>query len=669
MKVAYLPFLGLVDGKLTQQLVLGEFTVNFYPDLDGEYLVNYPGRTDYFRRVVDPPTNLSSPPATSPSLTRLTVFRDAYGVEHLVFVQGAELRVVDGNGFRTLYTFIGRAMGSLYFPTLFVHQAKLLVLNYGDPPLLWDGREDPQPLGVLEVPLAPEVRAHAAPGMEPTTVAYGFWAWVEYWWPQAPPLSGPAENVDASNTKIFGNYQLVLQYGDRYGNWSRPSPPSRIVEVKPRTTKTVAGGNYETSQYLIAEWQPPVSDAAIYYVRVGRTLNLDMDDPQGGRTAWDRYYAEVTIQGTTQSRHVCVLYDTQLQSNGIINSALGPPPTASLGLSWAGLVLLAGLEDPKRVVVSEAGSFGMYDPLKEYTATDHVTGLGPLGDRVAIITRSTTEVLYLNSGLLAILSMDEANGSRWGRSIVDVGGALFGLWNRGFGFFDGQQFKWVPSPRWVRDLYVSDEYQFLGAIRWRRWYIATLRKDWITTEPNYLLIYDLEIGQWHLVEENVWDLAVWREGLLGVDDSIYELFKGTYPKAARLVLDGFVPPQHGLVYERTLVDLKLLLQPVGKVSATGEVRAETSETVQAVREGSLQPSLQAFGRAIFPKVTWNETLATYSMTPVPLWTDDDWWWTPVLAGPVTGYKHRVDLTFPAGHEVKLRGLAVDFGEDREVELA
>ena len=82
--------LGLTDDKQSPQLELGEGSVNFFPASDGQYIENYAGRTDLFRRSGGPalPAGVGTPPSTATDITRLATFRDGRGKEHIVYVQG-----------------------------------------------------------------------------------------------------------------------------------------------------------------------------------------------------------------------------------------------------------------------------------------------------------------------------------------------------------------------------------------------------------------------------------------------------------------------------------------------------------------------------------------------------------------------------------------------------
>src|SRR3990172_2828895 len=200
-----------------QSLRFDSGTKNIYPTQDG-YLQNYPGRVDYFNReAYDPPS--TSYMATPPSLgkyTRIYSFVDYTDAKHLVVVIGNSLYEVEGNGVRLLFVFVGRNIDGYYYPTLYVHQQKLIILNEGDYPLIWNGVDGVMPLGVQEVPhpvIMSEVRnigVDFAPFAATDPYDDG-----TYYYHSIEGKSvdlGPALNKDSGGNYIGGNYRSVIQY-------------------------------------------------------------------------------------------------------------------------------------------------------------------------------------------------------------------------------------------------------------------------------------------------------------------------------------------------------------------------------------------------------------------------------------------------------------------------
>jgi hypothetical protein len=654
----YLPLgLGLTDRQENQALELGEGSVNFYPDGEG-YLVNYPGRTDVFVRMVDPPSTLGTPPATNVAITRIFVFRDYISQEHIVFVQGNTLREKVANGYKDLYTFIGQDYEGRYFPHLFVHEAKLIIVNFGDPVLVWDGVEKVNPLGVQETPMPLDIKCGPAPG-----VTYGG-EWLEYhkWWPQSRPTSGPSSQLGADGTtRVHGIHDMVIQFQDKYGNKGRTSAPSRF-NAKP---KFVPAGYTESEEvmiyeYPVADYYPPLVEDHIAAVLVGRTLNLN---PDGGAGSEGVYYRESIRDNLTYNRITVRMSDGSLAERDLIDTTCTGPTQASIGCSWRSRTFLAGHKDANIVSYSDFSFFGQYRPTNQYRANDHVKAVIPMGDRIAIITRTTTEVLYDSDAGLAVLEQDFANGSVYGRSFVDIGGAIFGLWNKGFGYYDGTKHTYVPAPYYIKSIYMDDRFFVHSAIKVNDWYIVSVRKDMGTQENNYLLMYHLRATQWYLLEETVYDLTAWGETFLGVDDSIYELFRGGFTAKSKLVLKGLVPEGAVPTSQRPLTKLRLLMEPSSKESYTVGVEGEHTLDIVSEAAAVAMPSAEEASR--FDKLVpyWNKTNLKYADSPKWI-APRDVWLTPSLKEGVSAYAHTIYLTFAIGHLVRIKALAINFGEER-----
>lgn len=655
---------GLTDKTEIVGAELGDGSVNFYPDDEG-YLVSYAGRTDWFQDApLGGDASLGTRPTIDVDITRIFTFRDFRGKEHIVFVRGAELCEVYGNSYTVLYTFAGDKYDGHYFPHLYVHEAKLIIVNFGDPVLMWDGMKNVHPLGVQESPLPPEVRVSVAPYAEPPGVSRGPWADPTFWWPMDRPNCGPTESIGADGvTRVFGYYDCVIQFIDEYGNKGRISPPSPTFVIKPWYYVSVPEGkDWHSCEYPVLDYYPPMVEDHIIGVLLGRTLNLNTD---GGRGTLGVYYRESTRLNTTYNRATLCTYDSVLAENGLIDTEVRGPPQASFGCSWSRRTFLAGGEDQNIVDYSDQDYFGQYRPLNRFRAHDHVRAVVPMGDRIAIISRSSTEVLYETDAGLGILQQDFDNGSIYGRSFVDVGnGAIFGLWNKGFGFFDGKSHTYVETPYYIRALYVDDRFYASSAIKDNDWYILTLRKNSRTAKNNYLLKFNFRLNRWYLIEESVYDLCVWRGAFLGCDNSIYELFKGVYPAQAKVYIRGLIPKDSRPDQQRTLIESRILMEPSSKESFSLTVEGEfTSEPATTVEAKGL-PSRQGASR--FDKLVpaWNDANLTYAS--LPEWISPrDVWLTPTVNLPLAAYSHTLKLVFPTGHLVKLKALALSFsGNDR-----
>ena len=665
---------GLGQQEQSKVLQLYDGTYNFYPDTEG-YLCNYPGREDYFYRkgsIADPTPG--NPPATDTPITRIVTYRDVRGYEHIVFVRGAELCRVNGNGYQVLYTFSGRTIYGQYYPDLFQHEAKLIIVNFGDPVLMWDGFEGVHPLGVQEAPLPPQGRTGKTPGIEDTydpaktsgteynNVGYGQFKYKCFWWSGQLPEDGPGDNLGSDGvTAVDGLYEIVVQYFDKYGNHgpiSSQSQPVTIIPVKVHDNNIGGGGSaaFSVRRYLMVDFYPPQVEKHIYGVKLGRTLSLNRD---GGAGVRGSYWQEKVIFDTTTCRTVCQLSDGQLANQDQIDTEVRGPTQATMGCSWGSRIFLAGHEDPYRLTWSDIALFGQYRPDNEYHAIDHIRRVIPLGDRVVVITPSSTEVLYDDSGTMAILEQDYANGSTFGRSFVDAGGAVFGLWNNGFGFYDGKQHQYIDAPFYIKDIYLDQKFFVNSATKWNDLYVLACRKDIITDHNNYLLIYQFSTQRWFMIKEAVSDITIWNSTLLGVENSIYELFKGAYTQDCVLFSKGLLPADDTPMVMRNLRELRILMEPSSVDEFSVEVEGEfTNDPTQTRNSPHSLPSKQAAGRKDHPAPYWDD-VTPYVEKPDYL-SPRDVWITPPMSTGVAGYSHSIRLTFPVGHRVRLKALGLTF---------
>jgi hypothetical protein len=208
---------------------------------------------------------------------------------------------------------------------------------------------------------------------------------------------------------------------------------------------------------------------------------------------------------------------------------------------------------------------------------------------------------------------------------------------------------------------MDDRFSVYGATRWRDWYVLTVRKDLVTAGNNYLLVCHLPTRRWFLLEESVYDVTVWGESLVGVEESIFELFRGNYPNRAAVSVHGLVPQSGTALGQRSLVDLRLLMEPSSveavDVTVDGEFGAGEGEEAQF----HTLPSKAAAGRVQHPATHW-KTKFLYSERP-PWLAPRDVWISAKLKRSVPGFAHGVKLEFPAGHRVRLKALGLSFGAD------
>lgn len=638
---------GLTDKSNVKALDLGEGTFNFIPNDEG-YLENYKGKTNIFKAADLP--RVGTPPPSTP-VTRVFWFRDFHGVEHTIWAQGGILREKFGNGYKDLYTFVGETKDSKSWPFLFIHDSKLLILNYGDEPLVYDGINGVIPLGVTEIPRPPELSTSCVPYSD---LSLNLWTYKNLWWPGVRPVSGPAHNKGANGTTpVYGFYQNAIQFVDIYGNKGRISPASVLIKV--RSVSDIDDNQY----WLVCRWVNPLSNVHIGYINVLRTLNQNED---GGAGVPGVFYQDASLSEVTISRHTCVSLDSTLSSIGEADNGCAPPNQSRVGCSWKGRVFLSGGDQTNLVQWSDLVYFGQFRASQSYLAKDDVVAIVPCGDRLCVITKSSMEVLYDAQEGIGILEQDMLNGSSFGRSFVSVGGAIIGLFNTGFGIYDGQKLEFVDTPFWIRNIYLDPNTTRHTATVIGDWYYLTCLRNSTTTRPNTLLCFKISTRQWYVLKESVYDLCLWRGGSIlgGAHDGLYQLFTGT-PDESNLVVMGLTHPENvGDAWP--LMDIRIAALQSStqeyKVAVESEYPYDSSETVSS-------------------QMLSSENLAARFEYYVPYWGDAYTYpqqWVaqrdvalhPIVNKIITGTSHRIEVSFPATHDIRLKGLDIEWGQPRRL---
>ena len=649
---------GLTGLEEAKSLLLDQETINFYPG-DAGYLQNYPGRTDYFDRAKGDPgvtDSWGTPLSNALTYTRVYSFVDYLEVEHLVVVADDKLYEIVGNGYVELYTFIGRQIGGACYPTMFVHQSKLIILNEGDFPMLWDGVDGVVPMGVQEIPNAPishMVRSPWSGVMVPDPYINGYY---HYNWRYGKTWPAGSGRTNSGSNPISGWYNACVQYKDKYGNRGRVSPSSLTYHIPHRTFWPFLTAESEHAcPSTMIEWDPPRSDEHIHYVIQGRTLTLNPNDaaPLGVDNV---FFVEVELEGTTCHRRWQRLSDSNLAGRDLVDTLVHGPPSASMGVSFAGRVYI--VNNDGEVMYSDLVFFGQFRSTQQFSAYSEVTALVPAGDRLFVIGRTSTEVWYESNAGPALLEQDISNGSRYGSSFVSVGdGVIFGLWNEGFGFYDGREHKYLQAPYYIEKYYLD---VLTGAVRSavkiNDWYYLSIRRDQQSAGNNVIIMFNFRTGRWFIVEDTVRDIAYWNEEIVGVDDSLYILYRGnTFPKA---VIHSAGIVSGSILEQRTVTDVRLLMEPSSNKSITLAVSGEDRvSTVSGVGDAMPLVNINRANKVFAPH--WNKPETTYGVK----------WLAPgdVLLQmehqkPVPGFYHVLKATFDSGHLVRIKGFELTYSK-------
>ena len=711
------PLDGLSQEAETDGTVLGEDTYNFFPDGEG-YLVNYPGKTSYFRPAstiakAASPTEVSGttgsaqliftdpPDSKLGDFTRVKIYRDQSGQNHIVFVVGDKLCIVEGNGYRVIYTFSGVQYDNASYPTLFMHNNFLVIANLGDPVLIWDGSRDVVPLGVNEIPDPPVASVSRAPwytnlgnnelgGPQFTNIdrnhglrggdfsRYGYWGNPGIWY--SGPLNyepggtyhGLFSSGDYHDQRNWNDtyWKWKVRYFDRYGNLgpaSAATPPHLIPKnvalfvwpgfPEKSSDEKVSLSDFDGKSCATVYWRPPKNDWHIAGAVLYKTLDLHQDKANSENV----YYKEYTQDNVNCCRHTSMAGDTSLAAAGLMDQDVAGPPSTDLAASWGSRIIMRDPLHKEKMLYSDSGQMGQFRPSNVYKAKDAIEALLPLGDRLLIVTHSTSEILYYNrNGQIQHLETFENKGSYYGRSFATFGDQAFGLFNDGVFLFNGQQFKQTKSPYFLKKDYIDRWHNVQNSVVQGEWYFLSIRKEMVDLENNHILMCHLPTSRWFQVKESVHDMEVSGDYIVGVSDDIYFLFRGNDYAESKLHIRGLLNRSGGVLKESTLSSLSMFLEPASKndvsvtVSGSNEFDTKTGSAVSYPAKSTVTKDVKYYPYYNDGETDWD---SSEWVSPNDFHTEVD------LDSNVTAYKHDIKFTFNGPQRIKAIGIEYGIGLD------
>ena len=723
-----LPVGGLSHDIETDGSKLGEHTINFYPDTEG-YLVNYPGKFDYFRKEfggsnpisddsVDEETELVYPvpsgspdgssyshPPVSDNFTRVKLYRDSSNQQHIVFVMDKKLCVVEGNGYKVLFNFKGQARDEVCYPDIFIHQNYLIIANLGDPILLWDGYNDVCPLGVTECPEPPSVEVSRAPwytnlgqrkNIENELVMCGTgweggeWSKYGYWgnqaiWPSGPieyepgghyeGLIAPGELHDPANWNDT-SWRWKVRYFDKYGNLGPISQGTGTVTIPKNValmTQPAAPGSalderaslrdWDGKSFATVYWKPPRTDWHIAGAILYKTLDLH---PSKGNSR-EVFYRDHVEENISKCRHTSVKGDSAISTGSAHDSSVSGPPSTDLAASWNNRVLVRDPESKEKLLYSEAGSMGEFRSSNVYIARDTIEAVLPLGDRLLVVTRSTSEVLYYNrNGQIQHLETYENKGTSYGPSFAVFSDQAFGLFNDGFFRFDGQKFIRTNSPYYLQGEYIDQWHEIQSSVVDGEWYFMSTRTDFTSENNDRILMCHLPTSRWFQVKESATDLAVIGDYIVGVSDSIHILYNGDTYEDSVIHLPGIL--DEGITREKTLSSLSLLLEPASKNKVDVTITGSDS---YAKKYGNAKsyPSKSTVTKDVEYYPSYNDGQTSWhtdeqSENEYDWVSPNDFYVRVNLANNITDFKHDVKFSFKGPQ--RIRAVLVEYSAGSQV---
>ena len=634
------------------------------------------------------------------------MYRDQYAESHIVFVVDNKLCVAEGNGYRAIYYFKGQRIDGASYPTLFIHQNFLVIANLGDPILVWDGQQDVCPLGVTEIPDPPRVSVSPVPwytkvGERPNEEGnevmigyfgngnelaggclskYGYWGNPGVWY--SGPLNyepggtyhglfSPGDYHDPSNW--YDTYwKWKVRFFDKYGNLGPESEATPLTNI-PKNTKRmstpgwpmgsrddrVSLADWDGKRFATVYWTPPKHDWHI----AGSILYKTLDLHEVKANSDEVYYKEKTFQNCVQSRHTSMSGDSTLVQAATMSTQTTGPPSTDLAASWGTRIIIRDPLNKEKMLYSGKSKIGEFTPSRVYKAKDTIEALLPLGDRLMVVTNSTTEVLYYTSeGDIAHLETFENKGSYYGKSFAVFGDQAFGLFNDGFFLFDGQRFTKTNSPYFLKKDYIDRWHDVNNSVVQGEWYFLSTRKEMRSGENNFILMCHLPTSRWFQVKESVRDMEVSGDYIIGVSDSIYFLYSGGDYAASKIHMRGVLNADNGIMRQSTLDSLSLFLEPTSKrdvsvlVSGSNTFSERTGEAVS-------YPSKSTVTKDVNYHPYYNDEKSDWDDADTKWVAPNDFFIETQLTKNVTAFKHDIKFTFTGPQRVKAILVEYSSGSD------
>lgn len=516
-------------------------------------------------------------------------FVDQWGRQRQVLVVGDGIYTLDGIDPTLIFT----------YPTpgrveLIVHQNHVIFLNPHHPPVKWDG-EALTWLGVRDIPQAPRIRKTQLDSSDIYFSSYDSWgaSALNY----RPPVGPQHDDSLEQETRGWWWKLAFMNSRGQVGRWGAAS-----FEYLEST-----GGTVPDRRWLTVEWQRP-SDAGpanlgsdITYAVLARTGNTWTDPEAGAFFIQDIY--PITQNHSTDNHSDAALADAITEDNF-------PPVNASFGCVYKDIVLISGnLDDPYGVWHSKPGFMEAWPELNYYKARDVVTAVLPLSDRVVIVTESGIEVIVLtDTGNFALFRKEDGKGSVYGRSLVVYKDSIFGIWNSGYGIFDGFAFKGQVDVYGELFDYIDPRMTLQGVLdrHGNYWCLAGYRSDDTGSGASHVIHYSFAFNAWFRVKETGIS-SLWIDGddiVVGGDGNIYIFDGGGYDGwSTRPPFDAVleVAPtgleaddRRAGIFHKSLVDLYALVSSTCNADYKVEVFAD-EDLVEAVARGYMPARLSKPG--------------------------------------------------------------------------
>jgi len=588
-------------------------------------------------------------------------FTDTFGVRRLVTHVGDSIYSVNGNDVEQIFKYPDNVDtdAGRHSVEFIEHQNHVIILNPGFPPLKWGGDEAVSWLGIRDIPVQPEIHVARTFGKYFENIKSWGIGTAGY---RPPVFMQHDDAVDPA--KRAWKYKLAFmnsrgQIG-RYGAES-------YFELHP------TGGDQLKRQHPIVEWKRPVDQGPdfelpaatghptgngtdITHIVLARTGDTIADANAGAFFVHDIY--PFTMNHITDGKPDAALSLAIEEDNF-------PPVSAAFGAVYRDTLMISGnREDPNGVWWSKPGFMEAFPPINYYKATSPVTAIIPLSDRVAIVTRNTVEVLRQDStGIFGQFRVEWTKGTQFGRSLVEYKGSLFGIFDSGFGIFDGFAYKGMADEFGELFDFITEA----NADRIRA-HADSMNRYWITI--NYadiadksglglVLMYDFSLNAWFRIDDVVTSFFE-EDGELffGGKDNFRAFNHGTGGNEHILeIAPTFMEDknaQYALIHKE-INDFWVRIASSGEY--TGRVKFFVDEQLaEEDTTGSFPCNLSRPGLA-FSGVdsVWDDAVFGDAQWDAPRFG----WQKADMSDPVEFYSIRIQIIIPAQAYAEISGVAMD----------
>lgn len=599
-------------------------------------------------------------------------FTDILGIRRLVVIVNNEAYDVVGNKAVLIFQWPDNIYtdGDYHSIEILTHQNHVIMLHPNFPPVKWGGDYPVSWLGVRDIPQTPEIHTFETFSEYFESTA----AWGINTNHYEPPVFLQHDDATEPEFRGFWYKGAFMNARGQLGRWGDKTwldlPPSNgdqtlrrhpIVEwFRPKDQ----GPDFLLSQ---TPGHPTGNGTDITHFVLARTNNTYVDRDAGA----------FFIQGVypyTMNRVTDQVPDAGLGL--LIDEDNYPAPAASFGCVFRDTLFLSGnLEDPNGVWWSKGGMMEAWPPLNYHKASGRVTNIVALPDRVCVITENSIEVLRQNeTGFFAMFRKETSKGSSYGRSIVAYKGSLFGIFDGGFGVFDGFAYKGIADEFGeLFDLITranGDRIRAFVDTRGRYFLCVNYANSNAESGTGLVLMYDFTLNAWFRINEQAATCFFEEEDELyfGGKDN-FRMFDAGIGGLSH-TLEFFVSmeqqnAQFGLAHKE-LMDMFVRIASTGDYKATvkffvDEILAEEVST----GEFSTRLGKPGLTDAITDSV-WDESVLDDNAS----WDAPRHGWQKVkIHNPVEWYTLRVQITVPGQAYAEISGVSMDIEvEDTQTPL-